>query len=48
MVMGLKKHKHKWIFIGFKNKKTLSEWICFCGEIREVKVKPFVVKKQKA
>ncbi len=39
-------HKHKWIFTGFKNKKTLSEWICFCGELREVEVKPNEKKAQ--
>ena len=44
--MEQRKHKHQWIFIGFKDEKALSEWTCFCGELREVKVKPYEKKAQ--
>ena len=33
------KHKHKWIFTGFKEKKSLAEFICYCGLLRDRKVK---------
>jgi len=44
-------HKHKWIFTRFKLNKTLettdipvvgralAEFICYCGELRDVEVK---------
>ena len=43
------KHKHKWFPMRTREKFTVVDWVCFCGEIRTVKIKKLSVeKKQKA
>ncbi len=37
------KHKHKWFPMRTNEKKSKIEsvdWVCLCGELRQVKVKP--------